>query len=92
MNPSMNPKMKPTRKHLLAAAALVLLVGGVILKDNIVEVVSGLCWRVSAGLAIGLTYIDSHTSTVATLCTLIGLCVNVTFQCLNYRRGSRKEA
>ena len=88
----MNPKMKPTRKQLLAAAALVLLVGGVILKDNIAEVVSGLCWRVSAGLAIGLTYLGSHASTVAALCTLIGLCVNVTFQCLNYRRGSRKEA
>lgn len=88
----MNPKMKPTRKQLLATAALVLLVGGVVLKDNVAEAVSGLCWRVSAGLAIGLTYLGSHSGTVAALCTIVGLCVNVTFQCLNYRRGSRQEA
>ena len=88
----MNPKMKPTRKQLLATAALVLLVGGVVLKDNVAEAVSGLCWRVSAGIAIGLTYLGSHSGTVAALCTIVGLCVNVTFQCLNYRRGSRQEA
>ena len=88
----MIPKLKPTYKQLIAAAALVLLVGGVVLKDNVAEVVSGLCWRVSAGLAIGLTYLGSYSGTVAALCTIIGLCVNVTFQCLNYRRGSRQEA
>lgn len=79
--------MSIERKRALAVLAVVLLVGVCTFRDRFAEAVSGVVWRVGSCTALGLAYLGNHASTVAALVSIIGLCVNFTFQYLNYKRA-----